>query len=100
MDGTNLYICRQARARMNAAQTPLEPEWNMEVADAVVRMGLDLAGASEILRKLMAQLEGQPVEPPQRITDCYDLVHHEPLPAYAAIYERVKERFTQAGLRF
>jgi methylamine---corrinoid protein Co-methyltransferase len=100
MDGANLYISRQARAQMNAAQTPVEPEWNMEVADAVIRMGLDTGKSSQVLRRLMAQLEGRPVQPPQRITDCYDLVHQQPLPTYAATYERVKEKFARAGLQF
>ncbi|MCL4534146.1 MAG: monomethylamine:corrinoid methyltransferase [Bacteroidetes bacterium] len=98
--GAGLYIVRQGRAQMNAAQTPLEAEWAMEVAEAVVRTGLNRASATEVMRPLMADLEGKSVEAPQKVTECYDLVHHLPGPAYRDIYLKVKDQFAKAGLNF
>jgi methylamine---corrinoid protein Co-methyltransferase len=100
INGAGLYIVRQGRAQMNAAQTPLEAEWAMEVADAVLRTGLHRQTAGDMLRRLIPLLDGKPVEPPHLITECYDLVYHQPKPAYQAIYQSVKEEFAQAGLNF
>jgi hypothetical protein len=100
VNGAGLYIVRQGRAQMNAAQTPLEAEWAMEVAEATIRSGLTRKTAGAVMRPLMADLEGRPVEPPIKVTECYDLVHHRPSPEYQDIYLRVKEQFAQAGLDF
>jgi hypothetical protein len=100
LNGGGLYIVRQSRARMNSAQTPLEAEWAMEVAEAVIRTGLKKNTATAVTRRLLDQLNGKPVEPPHSVMDCYDLVHHKPKPAYQDIYFKVKERFAQAGLNF
>jgi hypothetical protein len=100
INGAGLYIVRQGRARMNAAQTPLEAEWAMEVAEAVLRSGLDRRSAGEVMRRLIPLVDGQPAEPPQLVTECYDLVYHKPKPPYQAIYQSVKEEFSRAGLDF
>jgi hypothetical protein len=100
INGAGLYIVRQGRAQMNAAQTPLEAEWAMEVAEATIRTGLKRASASEVMLRLMPQLDGRPVEPPQKVTECYDLVYHRPQPTYQEIYLRVKEQYAKAGLNF
>ncbi len=100
VNGAGLYIVRQGRARMNAAQTPLEAEWAMEVAEATLRTGLTSRTAGDVLRRLIPLVNGKPAEAPVPVVECYDLVHHRPRPAYQAIYERVKEQFAASGLDF
>jgi hypothetical protein len=95
-----LYIVRQGRAKMNAAQTPLEAEWHAEVAEAVLRSNLDVAGITRVMHEVISSLNGKPVEPPQMVVDCYDLVHHEPKSGYRETYLKVKEQFARAGLNF
>ena len=49
---------------------------------------------------LLPLLDGKPVEGPQMVVDIYDLVRHEPRPAYRDLYLKVKEQFARAGLNF
>jgi hypothetical protein len=72
----------------------------MEVADATLRAGLNRQTAGEVMRRLIPLLDGQAVEAPNNINECYDLVYHRPKPDYQAIYESVKEEFSQGGLNF
>jgi methylamine--corrinoid protein Co-methyltransferase len=100
INGGNLYAVRHSRAQMNAGQTPLEAEWMVEVADATLAAGLDRAGAARICRALSAQLAGTKPEAGYPLEECYDLPRHRPLPAYAGIYQRLKEELGGLGLRF
>jgi hypothetical protein len=85
---------------MNAGQTPVEPEFMIEVSDATLNAGLKRKDAGEILHKIAAKLKGREPEIGKTIHDCYDLVHHKPSPEYQAIYEKVKNDLTQLGLDF
>jgi methylamine--corrinoid protein Co-methyltransferase len=98
-NGANLYIVRQGRAQMDAAQTPLEAEWRYEVASAAMRMGLDRTRASDILANLTREFKGRAPEPPVPAGECYDFVRHKPLSAYASVHARVKERLASLGLQ-
>jgi hypothetical protein len=99
VNGANLYNTRQYRARMNASQNPLMPEWAFEVAEAIIRGKITRAQADEILRKLHARIAGQPVEQGvDHIRECYDLVNHRPSPDYLRIYLTLKEEMAQLGL--
>ena len=100
INGGNLYAIRHSRAQMNAGQTPLEAEWMIEVADATLRAGLDRTGAGRICRALEKKLEGRNPEPGHTIQECYDLVHHKPLPEYERIYRGLKEELAGLGLDF
>ena len=100
INGYNLNIPRQGRARMNASQTPLEAEWLYEVATAAMRTGLDRGQVSELLRRVAAKVEGKAPEEPMHIDECYDLVHHRPLPDYERIYLQVKDELASMGLAF
>jgi len=100
INGANLYAPRHSRARINGGQTPLEAEWMLEVADAVVKQGLNRQQAGEILKKIAAKIEGRKPETGYLITECYDLVHHRPSEEYQRIYERVKEDLIKLGLNF
>ncbi|MBM3956761.1 MAG: monomethylamine:corrinoid methyltransferase [Gemmatimonadetes bacterium] len=100
VNGYNLYIPRQGRARMNASQTPLEAEWVYEVATAAMRSGLEGGRSEDLLRKVAAEVEGRAVEDPVHISECYDLVHHRPSPEYERIYLGVKEELASMGLAF
>jgi hypothetical protein len=99
MNGANLYIARQYRARMNASQDPLMSEWTAEVAEAIIKGKVTRGQADEILRKLHALIAGQPVERGvDHIRDCYDLVNHRPNPEYLRIYLQLKEEVARLGL--
>jgi len=100
VNGANLYIPRQGRAQMNASQTPLDAEWVYEVAKATMNTGLDRGQVSELLGRVAAKVEGRQPEDPVHITECYDLVHHRPLPEYERIYLEVKEELASMGLAF
>ena len=92
VNGANLYIARQYRARMNAAQDPLMSEWAFEVAGAAARAKLTRVQANEILGRLYSLIQGKPVERGvDDIRDCYDLVNHRPSAGYECIYRGVKE---------
>jgi methylamine--corrinoid protein Co-methyltransferase len=100
INGANMYIPRHSRAQINASQTPLEPEWMYEVADATIRSGLDRSAASELLVKAGEKMEGRPPEEPIHVLECYDWVNHRPKAAYEKIYLEVKEHLSSLGLDF
>jgi methylamine---corrinoid protein Co-methyltransferase len=100
INGGNLYAVRHSRAQMNAGQTPLEAEWMVEVADATLRARLDRESAGRICRALADKLKGRQPEPGHTIQECYDLLHHRPLPAYERIYGQLKGELAALGLDF
>jgi methylamine---corrinoid protein Co-methyltransferase len=100
INGGNLYAIRHSRAQMNAGQTPLEAEWMIEVADATLRAGLDRSGAGRICCALNDKLLGRKPEPGRTIQECYDLIHHRPLPDYEALYLHLKDELVGMGLDF
>ncbi len=100
INGANLQTSRHQRAKMNTGLTPLEPEWRYEVAVASIRTGLNRKTAPRVLEGLASELEGKDVEPAQTITECYDLVHHRPLPAYEQVYLGVKDTVSRLGVNF
>jgi len=99
INGMNLYAPRQARTTTNRGQTPLEAEWMIEVSDAVIEQGFDRQGANELLEKLTRRLEGEKPLEGYTITECYDLIHHRPLPEYQEAYISVKKELTDMGLK-
>jgi methylamine--corrinoid protein Co-methyltransferase len=100
INGGNLYVTRHSKPQINAGQTPLEAEWMIEVADATLRAGLDRSGAARICRALHEPLKGRKSEPGRHICDCYDLLHHRPLPDYERIYRQLKDDLSALGLDF
>jgi methylamine--corrinoid protein Co-methyltransferase len=101
INGLNVHISRQGRARMNASQSPLDAEWGYEVAAAVMRAGLTRESAGDLLLKIAEKMKGRPVEAPYHdIREFYDLVHHKPLPDYERAYLKVKEELASLGLNF
>ena len=99
INGMNLYAPRHCRTTINHGQTPLEAEWMIEVSDAVIDQGFDRQGASELLAKLVKRLEGEKPAPGYAITECYDLIHHKPMPDYEKAYLSVKSQLTEMGLK-
>jgi methylamine---corrinoid protein Co-methyltransferase len=101
INGTNVHITRQFRAKMNASQSPLDAEWSYEVAEAVMKSGLDRNGAGNLIRKIFGELKDKPVVAPyDDIREFYDLVHHKPLPDFEKAYLKVKEKVSSFGLNF
>ncbi|MDP3061612.1 MAG: monomethylamine:corrinoid methyltransferase [Chloroflexota bacterium] len=101
INGGNVHITRQFRARMNASQSPLDAEWSYEVAEAVMRSNHTRDTASDLLRKIGEKLKGRVPEAPYNdIREFYDLVHHKPLPAFEKAYLKVKDELASLGLEF
>ncbi len=99
VNGANIYLTRQRRARMNASQDPLMQEWAAEVAEATIRAKVTRGQVDEILRKLYPLVNGHPVEPGVGdIRECYDLVNHRPKPEYLRIYLQLKDELVRLGL--
>jgi hypothetical protein len=99
INGMNLYAPRHCRTTINHGQTPLEAEWMIEVSDAVIDQRFDRQGANELLTKLAKRLEDEKPALGYDITECYDLIHHKPLPEYEKAYRNVKEQLIEMGLR-
>jgi methylamine--corrinoid protein Co-methyltransferase len=101
INGGNVHITRQGRARMNASQSPLDAEWAYEVAAAVMRAGLTRQSTGDLLLKIGDKLKGKVPEAPYHdIREFYDLVHNRPLPEFEKTYLKVKEELTALGLNF
>ncbi len=99
INGMNLYAPRHCRTTPNHGQTPLEAEWMIEVSDAVIEQGFDRQGANELLEKIAKCLENEKPAEGYDITECYDLIHHRPLPDYQRVYENCKGELDNIGLR-
>lgn len=99
VNGMNLYAPRHCRTTMNHGQTPVEAEWMIEVSDAVIDQGMDRQGANELLERIAGRFEGQKPADGFDITQCYDLVHHQPKPAYREAIDRVRAGLREMGLR-
>jgi len=99
INGMNLYAPRHCRTTINHGQTPLEAEWMIEVSDAVIDQGFDRQGANELLAKLTKRLEDEKPSLGYDITECYDLLHHKPMPEYEKVYKSAKEQLIEMGLR-
>ncbi len=100
LNGCNLSVFGQARARMNARKTPFEGEVMYEAARAAQVSGLNRPRGERVLRALGEKIEGKAPQPALTITECYDLVHHRPSPEYDAIYRKVKDEMVKLGLQF
>jgi hypothetical protein len=86
---------------VNASQSPLDAEWGYEVANAVMKAGLDKQSAGDLLLKISEKLKGREIETPYYDTrEFYDMVHHKPLPNYERAYLNVKEEISALGLQF
>ncbi len=99
INGMNLYAPRHCRTTINHGQTPLEAEWMIEVSDAVIDQGFDRPGASDLLAKLAKRLENEKPAPGYDTTECYDLIHHKPMPDYEKAYLSVKSQLKEMGLK-
>jgi methylamine--corrinoid protein Co-methyltransferase len=100
INGANLYAHRVSRPRMNAGQTPLEPEFMIEVSDATLKAGLKRKDGGELLKKITKGLEGKDSVPGKTIQECYDLVNHKPSSEYEEKYNKVKGKLADLGLEF
>ena len=101
INGANVHITRQFRARMNASQSPLDAEFAYEVATAAMRAGLTRESASDLMLKMDDKMKGKVAEAPYNdIREFYDLVHHKPLPEFEKVYLKLKEELSALGLNF
>jgi hypothetical protein len=98
INGMNLYAPRHCRTTVNHGQTPLEAEWMIQVSDAVIEQGFDREGANELLSRIAKRIENEKPAEGFDIDQCYDLVHHRPLPEYEEIYVKAKAELTVMGL--
>jgi hypothetical protein len=99
INGMNLYAPRHCRTTTNHGQTPLEAEWMIEVSDAVIEQGYEPQDANDLLERIAKRLENENPAEGYDITECYDLIHHHPLPEYQNIYHTVKKELNDLGLK-
>jgi methylamine---corrinoid protein Co-methyltransferase len=99
VNGMNLYAPRHCRTTTNHGQTPLEAEWMIAVSDAAIDQGINRQGADELLERIADRLKDEKPALGFDIGDCYDLIHHQPLPAYQSVHEAVKKELTDLGLK-
>ena len=99
-NGLGLSSIRQGRARMNAAQTPLDHEWAYSVACATMNARIKRPQAGEIVARLAKKLEGRQPEPGMDIRECYDLVRHQPSADYDRKRQVLQDELVAWGLVF
>ena len=100
LNGGNVAFPRQARAKMNASQTPVEANWMMEIADATMRSKLTRRTAQPIMEALRTRLEALPLDDGLPIEECYDLDAQRPKPNYERVYLKLKDYLTSLGMDF
>ena len=98
INGMNLYAPRHCRTTVNHGQTPLEAEWMIEVSDAVIEQGLDRQAGNELLGRMAALFKDKKPAEGYDISECYDLIHHQPKEPYAETYRHVKTKLREMGL--
>jgi len=99
VNGMNLYAPRHCRTAINHGQTPLEAEWMIEIADAVIEQEFNRETASVLITKIAELFENKTPQEGYSITECYDLIHHRPNPDYEKVYNNVKSQLKALGLK-
>lgn len=101
VNGGNIYAPRHVRTDINLGQTPLEPEWLIEVSDAAIRSGYNKKDkAAKLLKRIIKEkLAGKKPEKGKTILECYDLVKHVPTKEYKRLYDRIKREIGELGLK-
>ncbi len=100
VNGGNIYAPRHVRTDTNLGQTPLEPEWLIEVSDAAIRSGYNKREkAGKLIERIINEKLAEKVpERGKTILECYDLVKHEPKQEYKELYDRVRGELSDMGL--
>ena len=89
-----------AKAVIDDGVTPLEARFNVEVAQAAVRLGAGQAG--EVVNRLLDRYEADIAQAPpgKRYPECFDLATGRPTEEYVRLYEEVKEELAGMGVPF
>jgi len=99
INGMNLYAPRHCRTTINHGQTPLEAEWMIEIADAVIEHEFNREAANVLLAKIAELFENKKPQDGYSITECYDLIHHRPNADYEKVYHNVRSQLKALGLK-
>jgi methylamine--corrinoid protein Co-methyltransferase len=99
INGMNLYAPRHCRTTINHGQTPLEAEWMIEIADAVIEQEFNREAANVLLAKIAKLFENKKPQEGYSIMESYDLIHHRPKPDYEKVYNIVKNQLKALGLK-
>jgi len=99
VNGMNLYAPRHCRTTINHGQTPLEAEWMIDIADAVIEQEFNRETANVLITKISELFENKKPQDGYSITECYDLIHHRPKPHYEKVYHNVKNQLKALGLK-
>jgi hypothetical protein len=98
VNGMNLYAPRHCRTTTNRGQTPFEAEWMIEVSDQIIEKRWDRKSANEFLNRLAEIFEGKTPQDGYSITECYDLINHQPKTEYEKVAKHVRKKLTELGL--
>jgi len=99
VNGMNLYAPRHCRTTINHGQTPLEAEWMIDIADAVIEQEFNRETANVLITKIAELFENKKPQDGYSITECYDLIHHRPNADYEKVYHNVRSQLKALGLK-
>jgi methylamine--corrinoid protein Co-methyltransferase len=87
-----------AKAIITDGVTPLEAQFNVEMAYAAT--GMKAARANELVNQLLAKYETEIERAPEgkRYQECYDVATRKPSAEYVRLYEEVQEELAKMGI--
>jgi hypothetical protein len=98
LTGCNINGFGQNRGRLNSRRTHFEGQVMYEAGRAAQLAGLNQQNSVKVLEALAGKINGRAPEPALPATECIDLVHCKPSPAYYEIYLRLKNDLARVGV--
>jgi methylamine--corrinoid protein Co-methyltransferase len=102
VSGANLYEIGAAKERIKDGYSPMEAKMACEVGHAVARMGMKRPEANEIVKEILKRYENRFDEAPvgKKFNECYDVRKVRPTREYIELYNVIKERLKELGIKF
>jgi len=100
VSGLSIEALGVATNKYEDRMTPMEPRFSAEVAHAVA--GMKRNEANEIVKDLLTKYMDKIADPPlgKKYQECFDVKRGKPSEKYVEIYNKVKEKLEDLGVRF